>query len=299
MDIPSGCRVSSCPPDFGIYTRLTGCGRKVPEKSCSFNREQFSRRYSGSSSTVIPSMPVAPALAFTRLSASFRFSFSHASSISLSVSAWFSVLSFVAVDSVPPSGALGASPLPSPSKANSCWVFCRSSTSSRSPYSPSLPFGPQVTDPTMPSADFWQAVKDPRESLSPDSGTPARPPGVGSTAFSAQPPDLQPLPLMDMGFVVIGPLARFGMPRIRFLFVRPALCTLRVSSTCGFLQIPSHDGHPCRPANGSPCRVRRGLPPPSWCALPGAPTKKGEPFRAPLLVACLRSLPRSPLTAGR
>jgi hypothetical protein len=42
-------------------------------------------RYSGSSLTLIPSTPAAPALAFTRLSASFTFSFSHTSSISLSV----------------------------------------------------------------------------------------------------------------------------------------------------------------------------------------------------------------------
>src|SRR2546421_8272969 len=41
-----------------------------------------------------------------------------------------------------------------------------------------------------------------------------------------------------------------------------------------FLQIPPHDGHPCRSANGSPCRVRRRLSLPSECALPGAPTKK-------------------------
>src|SRR2546423_15581519 len=41
-----------------------------------------------------------------------------------------------------------------------------------------------------------------------------------------------------------------------------------------FLQIPPRDGHPCRPANGSPCRVRRRLSLPSKNALPGAPIKK-------------------------
>ncbi len=35
-------------------------------------------------------------------------------------------------------------------------------------------------------------------------------------------------------------------------------------------------GHPCRPANVSPCRVRRGLAPPSEYALPGAPKRKGS-----------------------
>ena len=38
----------------------------------------------------------------------------------------------------------------------------------------------------------------------------------------------------------------------------------------GFLQIPRRGGHPCRPANDSPCRPRRGLSPPSESALPGA-----------------------------
>src|SRR5262245_36243987 len=42
----------------------------------------------------------------------------------------------------------------------------------------------------------------------------------------------------------------------------------------GFLQIPPRDGHPCRSANNSPCRVRRGLSPLSECALPGAQTKR-------------------------
>ncbi len=31
----------------------------------------------------------------------------------------------------------------------------------------------------------------------------------------------------------------------------------------GFLQIPSRDGHPCRPASSSPCRACGGLSPPS------------------------------------
>lgn len=35
---------------------------------------------------------------------------------------------------------------------------------------------------------------------------------------------------------------------------------------CGFLQIPPRDGHPCRSANISPCRVCRGLTPHSHSA---------------------------------
>jgi len=41
-----------------------------------------------------------------------------------------------------------------------------------------------------------------------------------------------------------------------------------------FLRIPPRGGHPCCSANTSPCRVCRGLSPPSECALPGAPTKR-------------------------
>src|SRR5215813_8444223 len=52
-------------------------------------------------------------------------------------------------------------------------------------------------------------------------------------------------------------------------------CSSGQRFACGFLQIPPRDGHPCRPANDSPCRVRRRLSLPSKSALPGA-HKKGE-----------------------
>ena len=51
-------------------------------------------------------------------------------------------------------------------------------------------------------------------------------------------------------------------------------CSSGQRFACGFLRIPPHDGHPCRPANSSPCRACRGLSPPSRCALPGAPSAK-------------------------
>ncbi len=51
-----------------------------------------------------------------------------------------------------------------------------------------------------------------RFTLSRDSTTRSRSPEVSSTAFSAQPPDLPPVPLMDMGFASIGPLARHRRP---------------------------------------------------------------------------------------
>src|SRR5207253_10450738 len=47
-------------------------------------------------------------------------------------------------------------------------------------------------------------------------------------------------------------------------------CSSSQRFACGFLQIPPRDGHPCRPANSSPCRACRRLSLPSECALPGA-----------------------------
>ena len=52
-------------------------------------------------------------------------------------------------------------------------------------------------------------------------------------------------------------------------------CSSGQRFACGFLQIPPHGGHPCRPANSSHCRACRGLSPPSQRALPGAHRKKG------------------------
>ena len=70
----------------------------------------------------------------------------------------------------------------------------------------------------------------------------------------------------------------------------PAVPPLSASCSSGqrfaysFLQIPPHDGHPCRSANTSPCRVCRGLSPPSECALPGAPKKQARDGDDPCLV---------------
>jgi len=56
-----------------------------------------------------------------------------------------------------------------------------------------------------------------------------RSPEVSSTAFDAQPPDLPPVSLMDMGFAVIRPLARHRRPPIRFLFIGSRLCSTLLS----------------------------------------------------------------------
>src|SRR5208282_4494489 len=81
----------------------------------------------------------------------------------------------------------------------------------------------------MPSADFCRPVRIDCSTLSPDSGTNGRSPEVSSTAFRTQPADLQPVPLMDMGFAVIRPLARHRMPLIRFLYIGSYVCSTLLS----------------------------------------------------------------------
>ena len=85
---------------------------------------------------------------------------------------------------------------------------------SRSRFGPSSQVGTH-----MPSADFCRPIRVNHSTLSPEFGTNGRSPEVSSTAFRTQPPDLQPVPLMDMGFAVICPLARHRMPLIRFLYI--------------------------------------------------------------------------------
>ena len=53
-------------------------------------------------------------------------------------------------------------------------------------------------------------------------------------------------------------------------------CSSGQRFACGFLRIPPRGGHPCRPANDSPCRVRKGLSPSSDRALPGAQKSPGR-----------------------
>src|ERR1022692_2184226 len=121
-------------------------------------------------------------------------------------------------------------------KANTSWFFCRLSSMSRAAYSP-LPL-PSLRRTvwafircrtTTPAADFCRPVGTDRSILSPDSRTSGRPPEVSSTAFTAQPPDLQPVPLMDMDFAIISPLVRHCMPQIRFLYIGLHLCSALLS----------------------------------------------------------------------
>ena len=123
----------------------------------------------------------------------------------------------------------------------------------------------------MPSADFCTVIPAPRGAGSPD-GQPCRSPRVLRTHFHAY-----ACRIYVMAFCASIGFRRFRTaypampPRIRFLFVRPAIC----------LGLPSDSQSPAKPlplASTSPCRVCGGLPPLSERALPGAP-KKNPPGR--------------------
>src|SRR3989441_8942657 len=96
----------------------------------------------------------------------------------------------------------------------------------------------------MPSADFCCEIKAPCDAFSHDSATHSRSPEVSSAAFRTQPPNLQPAPLMDMGFAVICLLARRRMPLIRFLYIGSRVCSPLLSDPlspkCPFASLSLH-----------------------------------------------------------
>ena len=83
--------------------------------------------------------------------------------------------------------------------------------------------------PSLPSADFYGLVKVNCFTLRHDSVTGRRSPEVSSIAFDAQPPDLPPVCLVEMGFAILCPLARHPRPPIRFLFIGSRLCSTLLS----------------------------------------------------------------------
>src|SRR5229473_3449852 len=82
---------------------------------------------------------------------------------------------------------------------------------------------------STPSADFCCEIKAPHDAFSHDFVTHSRSPEVSSTAFRTQPPNLQPVPLMDMDFAVSCPLVRHRMPQIRFLYIGSYVCSTLLS----------------------------------------------------------------------
>src|SRR5271167_3026265 len=101
--------------------------------------------------------------------------------------------------------------------------LCLAVDSAFRPWSASLAL--PTTWPTMPSADSCCTFKKNRFLSSRESTTCNRSPVVSSTAFSAPPPDLPPLALMDMGFAAHCQLARKYRPRIRFLSIGTRFCS--------------------------------------------------------------------------
>src|SRR6266481_9679504 len=85
-----------------------------------------------------------------------------------------------------------------------------------------------------------------RSTLGHDSATCNRSPEVSSIAFHAQPPDLPPVPLMEVGFAITCPLARHRRPQIQFLSIGSRVCSALLSdlasrlSPCASLSLRLH-----------------------------------------------------------
>jgi len=71
----------------------------------------------------------------------------------------------------------------------------------------------------MPAADSRPTLRMDRSILRHDSVSCGGPPEVSSTAFDAQPPDLPPVCLVDLGRAVLCQLAHSVGLIIRFLFI--------------------------------------------------------------------------------
>ena len=127
--------------------------------------------------------------------------------------------------------------------------------------------------PTMASADFCKRISTPFD--------------VDSTWHACRSPRVLRTHLHAYARRIYVAAFRASIGLRRYLPAHPAAPPLSASCTSGqrfafgFLRIRSRPRHPCRSANTSPCRVCRGLSPPSTCALPGAPKK--SPAEAGLL----------------
>ena len=139
-----------------------------------------------------------------------------------------------------------------------------------------------VKQPTMASADFCSSIPPPH-----DSGSHwqiNRSPRVMRATFTLIPAaSTTAISVQVSGFEDIGLLTHCGC----------LVCVSCSSGQCfayGFLQIPPRDRHPCRSANRSPCRVDRGLPPPSH------PVTTTVTKTAP--VKALRTMPGAPKKSG-
>ena len=112
-----------------------------------------------------------------------------------------------------------------------------------------------VRPTTMASADFCQPIPAPLDAGS--TRQVDRPPRVIHATFTLIPAAYTTVPSVQVsGFEDIRLLTQYD----RLVYDS---CSSGQCFACGFLQIPPRGGHPCRPANRSPCRAGRGLSPPS------------------------------------
>jgi hypothetical protein len=130
-------------------------------------------------------------------------------------------------------------------------------------------FGPSAPLPSMASADFCNRIREPCDPRSLTARLQISP-GIAHSPSRLYASDIRHrVPYMYRALHLYA-CSPHGAASIRFLFVAPAFC----------FRLPSDSRSPEKPlpsANTCPCRLCRGLPPPSECALPGA-HKKGPEF---------------------
>ena len=100
---------------------------------------------------------------------------------------------------------------------------------------------------TTPSADFCCAVKTPHDAFSHDSVTHSRSPVISPTTFHAQPPDLPPVLLMEVGFAISCSLALHRRPQYPVLVHRLA-CLLHASFRPRLATTPLRFANPSPPS---------------------------------------------------
>ena len=136
----------------------------------------------------------------------------------------------------------------------------------------------------MPPADFCRTVTSDYTPFSPDSRTSSRFPEVSSTAFGAQPPDLQPAHLMDLDFVVSCRLVLRRMRCIRLLSSGSRPCSTLL------LQTSPRDDALAHRQDSTSIRLSNGLSPPS-CRTCSAHKKRGSGCPLPRMVRSPRRPP--------
>jgi hypothetical protein len=123
-------------------------------------------------------------------------------------------------------------------------------------------FGPSAPSPTMASADFCNRIREPCDPRSLTARLQISP-GIAHPPSRLCASDIRHrVPYMYWASHFYACLPH-GAASIRFLCVAPTFC----------FRLPSDSRSPEKPlpsANTCPCRLCRGLSPPSECALPGA-----------------------------